>query len=296
MQTHQLPLFPWEQEESTILRAFLVGGMERLGSATLEDAPGAIRGNAPYAYARGVQPLSSRSSDESSLKMNHVEHIPQTLASHSGSYLWEAQQDEHGADMLKSDPRDTFFLSKWLGLDPRTSPWGFGGGKRQDLAVTGTQSIPPTFCLSLGWRASLLGSVGREVGMVWATDYKVGWAMGVVGHGLGLSRSCFSSAPAIEASRVENVLVPCAYSPTYVVKDFPIARYQGLQFVSVSLQRGWGHAPMGDMAKQSALPPPQGRDVSTWLKSRRKCPSLEDQAELPHLDPKGFGLKALGGV
>ncbi|NXH67762.1 B4GN4 acetylgalactosaminyltransferase, partial [Hydrobates tethys] len=89
--------------------------------------------------------------DESSLKMNHVEHIPQTLASHSGSYLWEAQQDEHGADMLKSDPRDTFFLT-----------------------------------------------------------------------------------PAIEASRVEDVLVPCAYSPTYVVKDFPIARYQGLQFVYLS--------------------------------------------------------------
>ncbi|NWW47927.1 B4GN4 acetylgalactosaminyltransferase, partial [Pedionomus torquatus] len=89
--------------------------------------------------------------DESALKMNHVEHIPQTLASHSGSYLWEAQQDEHGADMLKPDPRDTFFLT-----------------------------------------------------------------------------------PAIEASRVENVLVPCAYSPTYVVKDFPIARYQGLQFVYLS--------------------------------------------------------------
>ncbi|NXI29282.1 B4GN4 acetylgalactosaminyltransferase, partial [Sterrhoptilus dennistouni] len=89
--------------------------------------------------------------DESSLKMNHVEHIPQTLASHSGSHLWGAQQDEHGADMLKADPRDTFFLT-----------------------------------------------------------------------------------PAIEASRVENVLVPCAYSPTYVVKDFPIARYQGLQFVYLS--------------------------------------------------------------
>ncbi|NXH41036.1 B4GN4 acetylgalactosaminyltransferase, partial [Dicaeum eximium] len=89
--------------------------------------------------------------DESSLKMNHVEHIPQTLASHSGSHLWEAQQDEHGADMLKADPRDMFFLT-----------------------------------------------------------------------------------PAIEASRVENVLVPCAYSPTYVVKDFPIARYQGLQFVYLS--------------------------------------------------------------
>lgn len=37
---------------------------------------------------------------------------------------------------------------------------------------------------------------------------------------------------------MENVLVPCAYSPTYVVKDFPIARYQGLQFVSVPLGTG----------------------------------------------------------
>uniref|UniRef100_K7FNM3 Beta-1,4-N-acetylgalactosaminyltransferase n=1 Tax=Pelodiscus sinensis TaxID=13735 RepID=K7FNM3_PELSI len=89
--------------------------------------------------------------DESSLKMNHVAHIPQSLASHAGGYLWEAQRDEHGADMLRPDPRDTFFLT-----------------------------------------------------------------------------------PQIEASRVENVLVPCAYSPTYVVKDFPIARYQGLQFVYLS--------------------------------------------------------------
>uniref|UniRef100_A0A8C3RUH6 Beta-1,4-N-acetylgalactosaminyltransferase n=1 Tax=Chelydra serpentina TaxID=8475 RepID=A0A8C3RUH6_CHESE len=96
-------------------------------------------------------PFISLYTDESSLKMNHVAHIPQSLASHAGSYRWEAQRDEHGADMLKPDPRDTFFLT-----------------------------------------------------------------------------------PQIEASRVENVLVPCAYSPTYVVKDFPIARYQGLQFVYLS--------------------------------------------------------------
>nr|XP_033784726.1 N-acetyl-beta-glucosaminyl-glycoprotein 4-beta-N-acetylgalactosaminyltransferase 1 isoform X2 [Geotrypetes seraphini] len=89
--------------------------------------------------------------DESSLKMNKVDHIPQSLASHSGSYLWEAQREDSGADMLKPDPRDTFFLT-----------------------------------------------------------------------------------PLIEPSRVENVLVPCAYTPTYVVKDFPIARYQGLQFVYLS--------------------------------------------------------------
>lgn len=69
----------------------------------------------PAVGGHGVQALPSLPTDESSLKMNHVEHIPQSLASHSGSYLWEAQQDEHGADMLKPDPRDTFFLSKCLG-------------------------------------------------------------------------------------------------------------------------------------------------------------------------------------
>lgn len=40
------------------------------------------------------------------------------------------------------------------------------------------------------------------------------------------------TAPRVEPSSLENVLEPCAYAPTYVVKDFPIARYQGLQFVS----------------------------------------------------------------
>lgn len=71
-------------------------------------------------------------------------------------------------------------------------------------------------------------------------------------HRLGLSCSCLSAAPAIEPSRVENVLVPCAYSPTYVVKDFPIARYQGLQFVSVSpqcLREERGHVPVGRLPK-----------------------------------------------
>lgn len=43
--------------------------------------------------------------------------------------------------------------------------------------------------------------------------------------------------PMIDQSRLENVLPSCVYSPTYVVKDFPIARYQGLQFVSNSLAK-----------------------------------------------------------
>lgn len=52
--------------------------------------------------------------------MNRVDHIPQTLASHSR--LPEDVQPQgleggssavhHGADMLKPDPRDTFFNSK----------------------------------------------------------------------------------------------------------------------------------------------------------------------------------------
>nr|XP_046250749.1 N-acetyl-beta-glucosaminyl-glycoprotein 4-beta-N-acetylgalactosaminyltransferase 1 [Scatophagus argus] len=96
--------------------------------------------------------------DESNLKMNSVDHIPQTLASHirlpeesQAQGLKGGRTVQHGADMLKPDPRDTFY-----------------------------------------------------------------------------------STPMIDPSRLENVLPACLYSPTYVVKDFPIARYQGLQFVYLS--------------------------------------------------------------
>uniref|UniRef100_A0A672S2U2 Hexosyltransferase n=1 Tax=Sinocyclocheilus grahami TaxID=75366 RepID=A0A672S2U2_SINGR len=89
--------------------------------------------------------------DESSLKMNHVDHIPQTLASHGPVPAETHTRSQHGADMLQPDPRDTFF-----------------------------------------------------------------------------------NIPMIDPSHLENVLPACLYSPTYVVKDFPIARYQGLQFVYLS--------------------------------------------------------------
>ncbi|XP_034735682.1 N-acetyl-beta-glucosaminyl-glycoprotein 4-beta-N-acetylgalactosaminyltransferase 1 [Etheostoma cragini] len=96
--------------------------------------------------------------DESSLKMNGVDHIPQTMASHIRLPAENQHQGlerggvlQHGADMLKPDPRDTFY-----------------------------------------------------------------------------------STPMIDPSRLDNVLPACLYSPTYVVKDFPIARYQGLQFVYLS--------------------------------------------------------------
>ncbi|EHB16335.1 N-acetyl-beta-glucosaminyl-glycoprotein 4-beta-N-acetylgalactosaminyltransferase 1 [Heterocephalus glaber] len=86
--------------------------------------------------------------DESSLKMDHVAHVPQSPASHVRGHL---PKEESSADMLRPDPRDSFFLT------PRIEPWS-----------------------------------------------------------------------------LESVLEPCAYAPTYVLKDFPIARYQGLQFVYLS--------------------------------------------------------------
>ncbi|XP_053356570.1 N-acetyl-beta-glucosaminyl-glycoprotein 4-beta-N-acetylgalactosaminyltransferase 1 [Clarias gariepinus] len=47
--------------------------------------------------------------DESSLKMSDVSHIPQTAASHVAPPLEEAQAPRHWAEMLREDPRDTIF-------------------------------------------------------------------------------------------------------------------------------------------------------------------------------------------
>lgn len=113
--------------------------------------------------------------DESALKMDHVAHVPQSPASHVGLGL---RQEEPRADMLRPDPRDTFFLS-----ERGTTGWGGGDSAGQGFQASHTVCTPP-------------------------------------------------SAPRVEPSSLENVLEPCAYAPTYVVKDFPIARYQGLQFVS----------------------------------------------------------------
>lgn len=64
-------------------------------------------------------PPSLYFSDESNLKMNGVDHIPQTLASHIRLPEEYQQQGleggsimQHGADMLRPDPRDTFYSSK----------------------------------------------------------------------------------------------------------------------------------------------------------------------------------------
>lgn len=60
-------------------------------------------------------PLSfSLTSDESSLKMNSVKHIPQTLASHIRTLQEVHGSHTHAADMLRPDPRDTFYKSEYI--------------------------------------------------------------------------------------------------------------------------------------------------------------------------------------
>lgn len=106
--------------------------------------------------------LSSAPADESSLKMNHVEHTPQSPASHSGGRLWDA----HGADMLRPDPRDTFFLSKGLGPGPRLAPGGNVGGKK---AGPGCHGHPEHHCYLLpssGVAGASAGGCRGQVGMV----------------------------------------------------------------------------------------------------------------------------------
>ena len=58
----------------------------------------------PLTASRALRPA-----DESSLKMNSVDHVPQTLASHSPAPQQAQGASRHGADMLKLDPRDTFY-------------------------------------------------------------------------------------------------------------------------------------------------------------------------------------------
>ncbi|KAL7878524.1 hypothetical protein AOLI_G00094980 [Acnodon oligacanthus] len=86
--------------------------------------------------------------NESSLKMNYVSHIPQTAASHVDLSRDAALSTPHEADMLKEDPRDTFY-----------------------------------------------------------------------------------QIPLLDRSHLWGILPECTYKPSYIIKGFPLLRYQGLQFV-----------------------------------------------------------------
>lgn len=62
--------------------------------------------------------------------MNSVDHVPQTLASHTRlpeeiqpQGLQGGNIMQHGADMLKPDPRDTFYSSKSASHHHRLSPF-----------------------------------------------------------------------------------------------------------------------------------------------------------------------------
>lgn len=86
---------------------------------------------------------------------------------------------------------------------------------------------------------------------------------GVSRRGSGPQCGLPFTAPRVEPSDLESVLEPCAYAPTYVVKDFPIARYQGLQFVS---------APRQGLTRDPGLPPTRVPEAASRPSRRR--PSL----------------------
>ncbi|XP_072340802.1 beta-1,4-N-acetylgalactosaminyltransferase 3 isoform X3 [Scyliorhinus torazame] len=89
--------------------------------------------------------------NESLIKLNEVQHIPQSIASHKKNYGYSSPHRDHPAEMLKYDPRDSFF-----------------------------------------------------------------------------------QLPLIDESHVHQVLPDCVYRPSYIIKGFPLLRYQGLQFVHLT--------------------------------------------------------------
>lgn len=59
--------------------------------------------------------------DESSVKAGDVSHIPQTAASHVAPPNSYSKAPPHGADMLRSDPRDSFHKSKKLSFHSQSN-------------------------------------------------------------------------------------------------------------------------------------------------------------------------------
>ncbi|XP_071356501.1 beta-1,4-N-acetylgalactosaminyltransferase 3 [Trachinotus anak] len=47
-------------------------------------------------------------------------------------------------------------------------------------------------------------------------------------------RDAFYKVPLINSKFLQGILPDCSYKPSYTIKDFPLARYQGLQFIHMS--------------------------------------------------------------
>lgn len=79
--------------------------------------------------------------------MNHVDHIPQTLASHSPVPAETHTHSQHGADMLQPDPRDTFFNSEPLSFcsDPLSIPIWFDSSVSLSLLLLRLCSLKLSF-------------------------------------------------------------------------------------------------------------------------------------------------------
>nr|XP_023670979.1 beta-1,4-N-acetylgalactosaminyltransferase 3-like [Paramormyrops kingsleyae] len=48
-------------------------------------------------------------------------------------------------------------------------------------------------------------------------------------------RDSFYHVPLMSASNLRGILPVCPYSPTYLIKGYPLQRYQGIEFVSMTL-------------------------------------------------------------
>ena len=138
--------------------------------------------------------------DESALLMSDVAHIPQTVASHQHT---PTEQQKGAADMLREDPRDSFYQ----------------GERRLTVGLFLYHTVDklshlPFPTLQLQVLCSLYPPTQFEV---------------------ILSQMCCVcfAVPLLDNKFLQGVLPDCSYKPSYIIKDFPLLRYQGLQFVCI---------------------------------------------------------------
>ncbi|XP_015271750.1 PREDICTED: beta-1,4-N-acetylgalactosaminyltransferase 3-like [Gekko japonicus] len=89
---------------------FWLSGDENVSGIQLLASVGKWRLNDPEAtFAIIDAPSLSLFANESLLKMSEIDHIPQSLATHESRITQSRHAQEHPADMLKPDPRDTIY-------------------------------------------------------------------------------------------------------------------------------------------------------------------------------------------